>query len=220
MRFSDILDFIKRRRDERIYDFKTYHSLMTACRAVLILIEQGEDSAEYVLEHLAQILARYPGRRPKVTERTLKSYQTRAKRALIDYLGRPPSGRGPRVPILGASDEPVGTQEAGRAPSYAANEWSGTRGIWWETMTRSSPTPVKLPKWLADNRTALRWEVAAAAKQDPQQRFATLRRACATGMKLLKLNRDPEQVLKWVDPLPESSRAALARLRAEYRRRS
>jgi hypothetical protein len=214
MRFKLILEFIRERRAQGIYDFKTYHSLMTACRAVLVLIGELDPTAEDVLCRLPEILADYSARRPGVTERTLKNYQTRAKRALMDYLGRPPSARGPPVPILAPATHAAVARESPRADPYPPSEWSGTRGVWW------TAPPIKLPKWLADNRSAVLWEVADAAAQSPQQRFEALRRACATGAELLRLNPHPQRVLDWVDPLPESSRAALARLRAEHRQRS
>lgn len=51
----------------------------------------------------------------------------------------------------------------------------------------------------------------------PEQRAYLLVAACRAGAKLLRSLPDPERIAAYVDPLPESSVRALARLRDEYR---
>ena len=49
-----------------------------------------------------------------------------------------------------------------------------------------------------------------------RERAELLSAVCSAGADLLRANVDPERAANWVDPLPESSVRAFARLRAEH----
>jgi hypothetical protein len=71
-----------------------------------------------------------------------------------------------------------------------------------------------LPKWVVDNASSLREEAAPYVGLTPQERAVMLAAACRAGAKLLRARADAARILDRVDPLPESSERALARLRA------
>jgi hypothetical protein len=222
MKLSGIFDFIESRKRSELYTSIMASNLLTACRVIAIVIEKEEDSAEFVESHLSEILSRYRRLRPDLSERTLRDYRWRAKKALADYLGHPVPARGRRVPLMQARAKKASVPPP-PIQSYLPNDWSGTGGVWWRppravSGRMQSGTP-KLPAWVTDNRTAVLREVADVVAQTPQERLRTLRRACESGARLLALNRHPQRVLDWVDPLPRSSTLALARLRAEHSER-
>ena len=78
--------------------------------------------------------------------------------------------------------------------------------------------PAPLPKWVTSNEASVWRETTQARDQTPAERWADVVAAC----EMLRLYWDlpgyPERVKTAVDPLPESSVRALARLREEYRR--
>ncbi len=55
--------------------------------------------------------------------------------------------------------------------------------------------------------------------QTPEEQVDALIRVCRAGMRLLALRDDRDQILAHVDPLPQCSLRALARLRQEHRQR-
>jgi hypothetical protein len=75
-----------------------------------------------------------------------------------------------------------------------------------------------LPGWVALNDESIEREVAPLRDASPAERLAATRRCCAATMRMLRFHPDPESVLRRVDPLRESTRLALRRLRAEFRR--
>ncbi|MEY4508421.1 MAG: hypothetical protein RLZZ450_543 [Pseudomonadota bacterium] len=74
-----------------------------------------------------------------------------------------------------------------------------------------------LPKWAVDNATSLRREAAPYLALEPEQRALELRAVCRSAARLLRARGDAERILNLVEPLPESSRQALRRLREQKR---
>ena len=76
----------------------------------------------------------------------------------------------------------------------------------------------RLPKWVISNEASVWRETEQSRRMTPEERWADVVAACDT----LKLYWDipgyAERIKQAVDPLPESSRVALARLREAYRR--
>lgn len=89
-----------------------------------------------------------------------------------------------------------------------ARDWQALR-FWQDTGV--------LPKWVTDNAASVRDEARDYVALTPAQRAALLAIACRTGTKLLRARPDAARLLERVDPLPESSERALARLRALQR---
>lgn len=69
------------------------------------------------------------------------------------------------------------------------------------------------PAWVVDDVTSVRQEAAPYRDMSPEQRLAVLAAACRAATRLLLSREDRYLVLRHVDPLPESSVRALARLR-------
>lgn len=76
-----------------------------------------------------------------------------------------------------------------------------------------------LPKWVTENAQSLQEEARDYVGLTPSERGALLAAACRAGAKLLRARPDAARLLERIDPLPESSERALARLRAELRGR-
>jgi hypothetical protein len=76
---------------------------------------------------------------------------------------------------------------------------------------------MKLPAWITDNAASLRDEAAPFVGLSPEERAIQLAAACRAGARLLRARQDAARVLAWIDPLPDSSERALARLRAQKR---
>lgn len=73
----------------------------------------------------------------------------------------------------------------------------------------------KLPGWVVDDAASVRAEVSEWVGLSPAQRWR-LARACARdAMWAARASGMRQRILDQVDPLPESSVAALARLRRE-----
>ena len=75
-----------------------------------------------------------------------------------------------------------------------------------------------LPKWVTSNAESVREEAAPYVHLTPAERGALMAAACRAAARLLKARPDAERVLDLVDPLPKSTEAALARLRALHRK--
>lgn len=74
----------------------------------------------------------------------------------------------------------------------------------------SSPKPA----WAnVDDATSVRQEAAPYRDMSPEQRLVVLAMACRAAMRLLLSREDRHLVMRHVDPLPDSSVHALARLR-------
>lgn len=75
-----------------------------------------------------------------------------------------------------------------------------------------------LPKWVTSNEASVWREVEQARRQTPSERWADVAAACDMLRLYWNLPGYPERVRSAVDPLPETSVRALARLREAYRR--
>ncbi len=77
----------------------------------------------------------------------------------------------------------------------------------------------RLPGWVIANDASVREEVEPYLDATPAQRLAATRACCRSAIGVLRYHFDPERALTWVDPLPDSTVAALARLRGDVGRR-
>lgn len=75
-----------------------------------------------------------------------------------------------------------------------------------------------LPPWAVDNRTAVAREAAPYRGLTPAQRAQALAAACRAAARQLAERPDRQRLREYRDPLPQSSVAALRRLRAAARR--
>lgn len=73
--------------------------------------------------------------------------------------------------------------------------------------------PISLPPSLRKERHTIREEVAWARGLTPEERLTVTAMLCRDAVTLLQMNPMRERVLTLRDPLPESTRRALARLR-------
>ena len=73
--------------------------------------------------------------------------------------------------------------------------------------------PIRLPPSLRKDRHTLQEEVAWARGLTPEERLAATATLCRDAMILLAMNPKRDRVIALRDPLPESTRRALARLR-------
>jgi hypothetical protein len=72
----------------------------------------------------------------------------------------------------------------------------------------------KLPGWAVDDEASVRAEVADWVDATPAQRWEATRRCARGAAAILRFHADPSRALEWVDPLPETTRRALERLRS------
>lgn len=75
------------------------------------------------------------------------------------------------------------------------------------------PMAIKLPPSLQKERHPLRDEVAWARSLSPEERLIIVAMLCRDAVTLLQMNSKRERVLELRDPVPQSTRVALARLR-------
>lgn len=77
------------------------------------------------------------------------------------------------------------------------------------------PMPLaKLPGWVIDDESSVRAEVADWVNATAAERWDATRRCARAAARVLRFHADPARALEWVDPVPESTTLALARLRA------
>src|SRR4029450_5371940 len=81
-----------------------------------------------------------------------------------------------------------------------------------------SASMARLPKWVVDNRTAVDREAAPWRGRSPEEHHRALAAACRAAARQLAQRADRERLLAYRDPLPDSTLAALRRLRAAARR--
>jgi hypothetical protein len=74
-----------------------------------------------------------------------------------------------------------------------------------------------LPRWTADERSAVEHEAAPYRRLSVEERARLTAMACRGAARQLRGRPDRERLLAYRDPLPESTTQALARLRARYR---
>jgi hypothetical protein len=77
----------------------------------------------------------------------------------------------------------------------------------------------KLPGWVVDNAASVREEVAEWASTTPAERWRLARLCSRDALWAARASGRLAQVLDAVDPLPESTVLALARLRRERNER-
>ena len=77
-----------------------------------------------------------------------------------------------------------------------------------------------LPGWVVGDAASVRREVAGLAGLTSAERWAATRLCARDALWALRQSPDPERVLAHADRLPESSRVALARLRAQRTHRA
>jgi hypothetical protein len=73
----------------------------------------------------------------------------------------------------------------------------------------------KLPGWIVDDVASVRAEVAEWANTTPAQRWQLARSCARDAMWAARASGMRARILEQVDPLPESTVAALARLRKQ-----
>lgn len=73
----------------------------------------------------------------------------------------------------------------------------------------------KLPGWVVDPKRSVREKCEPYRHMTPEERARDLWDVCSAAAQLLALNTNRSRVLSLQDPLPESSRRALARLRSQ-----
>lgn len=78
----------------------------------------------------------------------------------------------------------------------------------------------RLPPWVVDNDVSVRREVEFYRTMTVSERAQHMAAACRGAARMLASRADRERVLAWVDPLPERTKEALKRLRAQARGRS
>lgn len=76
----------------------------------------------------------------------------------------------------------------------------------------------RLPRWVTSNDASVWRETEASRRLTPEQRWADVLAACDSLKFYWDIPGYADRIKAAVDPLPESSRAALARLREAYRR--
>ncbi|MEI8255142.1 MAG: hypothetical protein WCJ30_05660 [Deltaproteobacteria bacterium] len=72
---------------------------------------------------------------------------------------------------------------------------------------------VKLPAWVVDDAASVRAEAAPYRDMTPEKRGELLASACRAAARMLRARADGARAAEYRDPLPESSKLALARLR-------
>jgi hypothetical protein len=75
-----------------------------------------------------------------------------------------------------------------------------------------------LPKWMVDDRTSIEREAAPWRGRSPEEHARATAAACRAAARQLALRPDRERLLAYRDPLPQSTRVALRRLREAARR--
>ena len=75
-----------------------------------------------------------------------------------------------------------------------------------------------LPKWVVSNETSVWRETEQSRLQTPAERWLDVIAACDSLQLYWGIPGYEERLKNAVDLMPESSRAAFVRLRAEYRR--
>jgi len=79
---------------------------------------------------------------------------------------------------------------------------------------------VQLPKWVVDDRTSIEREAAPWRERSAEERARATAAACRAAARQLANRPDRERLLAYRDPLPESTIAALRRLRATAGRKT
>lgn len=75
-----------------------------------------------------------------------------------------------------------------------------------------------LPGWVKSGAESARDKARLSRDLSLEDRLKASAAVCATASYMLALNPKRKRVLQWVDPVPQSTVAALARLRRDARR--
>jgi hypothetical protein len=73
----------------------------------------------------------------------------------------------------------------------------------------------RVPPWAVDDAVSVRREAAPYRELAPEARAALMAAACRAAARLLASRVDRGRVLAYRDPLPESTRRAVVRLREQ-----
>lgn len=76
----------------------------------------------------------------------------------------------------------------------------------------------RLPRWVTSNEASVWRETERSRQQTPEERWVDVVAACDSIAFYWDLPGYADRIKSAVDPLPESSRIAFARLREAYRR--
>ena len=87
-----------------------------------------------------------------------------------------------------------------------------------EYATLASMPRTALPAWAVNNRLSVAREAAPYRDFSPAQRAQALAAACRAATQQAAARPDAQRLREYRDPLPESSRIALRRLRAAARK--
>lgn len=71
----------------------------------------------------------------------------------------------------------------------------------------------RLPGWVVDNTTSVRREAEPYVTMTPAERRAVAHQCCRAALEMLRRSPFADRALDLVDPVPESTRVALAKLR-------
>jgi hypothetical protein len=78
---------------------------------------------------------------------------------------------------------------------------------------KTSGVPIPLPNWVVDDVASVRAEVAEWAGLTDAERLQLAKLCAQDVLWAARASGDPRRILDRVDPLPESTQRALARLR-------
>jgi len=77
----------------------------------------------------------------------------------------------------------------------------------------------RVPGWVIDERMSVREDVARYVGMRPDLLWHEVQDCARDAMWAVRASAFPERVLRYEEPLPESTQVALERLRDAYRRR-
>lgn len=82
---EEVLKFLEFVGKKSILDEHAVNCKLTACNSLFSVLNEDEDSIEYILSNLDLLLNRYLNKNKSVTHNTLKVYKSRVKSCLEDY---------------------------------------------------------------------------------------------------------------------------------------
>lgn len=82
---DEVVKFLEFVGEKSILNESTVTCRMTACKHLFSILNEDEDSIEYILENLDLLVNRFRNRHTAVQPNTLKVYKSRVKSSLEDY---------------------------------------------------------------------------------------------------------------------------------------
>lgn len=82
---EEVIKFLEFVGKKSILDEHAVNCRLTACNSLFSVLNDDEDSVEYILSNLDLLLNRYLNKNKSVTHNTLKVYKSRLKSCLEDY---------------------------------------------------------------------------------------------------------------------------------------